>query len=166
MKQTTANDKRTYVCTNDVASPSDVVFSTNSLASLPLICYNTRVGGEDVEHKEYVRINDYSKTAILFIHGIVGTPNHFNEFVSLVPESFSVYNLLLEGHGKGVKDFSNASMKKWEAQVDSVVKELSLTHEKIYIVAHSLGTLLAIDQAVKNKKNTSCFFLQFLYTYR
>ena len=112
-----------------------------------------------MEHKEYVRICDNSNIVILFIHGIVGTPNHFNEFVSLVPESFSVYNLLLDGHGKSVKDFSKTSMKKWEAQVASVVDELSLTHEKIYIVAHSLGTLLAIDQAIKNKKVCKLFLL-------
>ena len=78
-----------------------------------------------MKHKEFIRINDNSNTAILFIHGIVGTPNHFNDFVSLVPESFSAFNLLLDGHGKGVKDFSKTSMKKWETQVDSVVEELS-----------------------------------------
>lgn len=112
-----------------------------------------------MEHKEYVRICDNSSTAILFIHGIVGTPNHFNEFVPLVPEAVSIYNLLLDGHGKGVKDFSKTSMKKWEAQVTSVVEKLSLTHEKIYIVAHSLGTLLAIEQAVKNQNICKLFLL-------
>ena len=112
-----------------------------------------------MKHNEYKRINDNSNTAVLFIHGIVGTPNHFTEFVSLVPESFSVYNLLLDGHGKEVRDFSRTSMKKWEAQVTSVVEELTLTHEKIYIVAHSLGTLLAIDQAIRNKKICKLFLL-------
>lgn len=112
-----------------------------------------------MQHKEYVRICDNSNIAILFIHGIVGTPNHFNEFISLIPEYISVYNLLLDGHGKGVKDFSKTSMKKWEAQVASVVDELSLTHEKIYIVAHSLGTLLAIDQSIKNPKVCKLFLL-------
>lgn len=112
-----------------------------------------------MEHKEYIKIQADSTSAILFIHGIVGTPNHFNEFLSLIPESFSVYNLLLDGHGKGVKDFSKTSMKKWEAQVSSVVEELSATHEKIYIVAHSLGTLLAIEQAIKNKTVCKLFLI-------
>ena len=39
-----------------------------------------------MEHKEYVRISDNSKIVVLFIHGIVGTPNHFNEFVSVAPQ--------------------------------------------------------------------------------
>lgn len=112
-----------------------------------------------MEHKEYINIPENSTTAILFIHGIVGTPNHFRDFISLIPNTFSVYNLLLDGHGKGVKDFSKTSMKKWEAQVASVVDKLSATHEKIYIVAHSLGTLLAFDQAINNKKVCKLFLL-------
>ena len=129
-----------------------------------LICYPVYVtmplkDGEDMEHKEYARINDKASTAVMFIHGIVGTPNHFNEFVSVVPQSVSVYNVLLDGHGKGVRDFSKTSMKKWEAQIASVVEELSLTHERIYIVAHSLGTLLAIDQAIHNEKICRLFLL-------
>ncbi len=117
------------------------------------------MGGDDLEHKENIRISDSSTTAILFIHGILGTPNHFSEFVPLVPKSVSVYNLLLDGHGKGVKDFKKTSMKKWEAQVTSVLEKLSLTHEKIYIVAHSLGTLLAIEQAIKYEKVCNLFLL-------
>lgn len=112
-----------------------------------------------MEHREYIRICDHSDTAVLFIHGIIGTPNHFNEFIPLVPESISVYNLLLDGHGKGVKDFSKTSMEKWEAQVTSVVEELSLFHKNIYIVAHSMGALLAMEQAVKNDKISKLFLL-------
>lgn len=112
-----------------------------------------------MEHKEYINIHEDTTTAILFIHGIVGTPNHFNDFIPLIPKTFSVYNLLLDGHGKDVKDFSKTSMKKWENQVASVIEKLSATHEKIYIVAHSLGTLLAIEQAIKNKTVCKLFLL-------
>ena len=112
-----------------------------------------------MEHREYVQLRNGSTTAILFIHGIVGTPNHFRELVSLIPDTFSIYNLLLDGHGKGVRDFSKTSMKKWESQVSAVVERLSETHDRIYIVAHSLGTLLAIEQAVKREKISRLFLL-------
>lgn len=110
-------------------------------------------------HKEYKRIVENSDTAILFIHGIVGTPNHFRTFVELVPEELTAYNLLLDGHGKGVRDFSRSSMKKWEIQVCRVVDELASKHDKIYIVAHSLGCLLALEQAVLNPKVSKLFLL-------
>lgn len=112
-----------------------------------------------MEHKEYIRICDGAATAILFIHGIVGTPNHFNEFIPLIPDNFSVYNLLLDGHGKGVKDFSKTSMKQWEAQVSAAIEQLSSTHKEIYIVAHSLGTLLAMEQSIRNQKVSKLFLL-------
>ena len=112
-----------------------------------------------MKHKEYKRIVAGAEKAVLFIHGIISTPNHFRDFIPLIPDNISVYNLLLDGHGKAVNDFARSSMKKWEKQVTDAVNELSETHDKIYIVAHSMGTLLAIDQALANKKVAKMFFL-------
>ena len=112
-----------------------------------------------MEHKEYKCINPDATAAVLFVHGIVGTPNHFAEFVSRVPEGISVYNLLLDGHGDSVRDFSHTSMQKWEAQVKNAVDELCTTHSKIYIVAHSMGTLFAIDRAIENEAVKGLFLL-------
>ena len=112
-----------------------------------------------MKHKEYKRIVPEAETAVLFIHGIAGTSNHFKDFLPLVPKEFSVYNILLDGHGGKTEDFSKTSMKKWENQVDFTVSDLLKTHEKIIIVAHSLGTLLAIEQAVKEKRIEKLFLL-------
>lgn len=112
-----------------------------------------------MKHEEYKIICEEAKTAVLFIHGIIGTPNHFSRFIPLVPDNMSIYNMLLDGHGGSVRDFSHTSMKKWETQVQNAVNELASTHEKIYIVAHSMGTLFAIEQAVKNEKIAKLFLL-------
>jgi pimeloyl-ACP methyl ester carboxylesterase len=79
---------------------------------------------------------------VIFIHGILGTPDHFLPFLSLIPEDISVVNLLLDGHGKGVREFSRTSMAKWEAQVDAAVDAALAAHQKVFLVAHSLGSLL------------------------
>ncbi len=110
-------------------------------------------------HEEYKRIVENANKAVLFIHGIVGTPKHFRFLVPLVPEDISVYNILLDGHGKGAKDFANTSMKRWEEQVSAVVRELAQKHNEIYIVGHSMGCLLAIEQALCNPKVTKLFLL-------
>lgn len=112
-----------------------------------------------MEHKQYKQIIHGAKTAVLFIHGIAGSPNHFEPFLPLIPDTISVYNLLLDGHGRSAKDFAHASMKKWESQVQRAVEELAQTHEAIYIAAHSMGTLFAIEQAIKHKKVTNLFLL-------
>lgn len=110
-------------------------------------------------HKEYKRIVPNAHRAILFVHGIVGTPNHFKEFIKLVPDNVSVYNILLDGHGKTAKDFSKTSMTKWRNQVSAAIDELAKAHSEICVVAHSLGTLLSIEQSVKNRKINKMFLL-------
>ena len=46
-------------------------------------------------HSEFTRTGTDTRISVLFIHGIGGTPNHFKAFVPLVPERFSVCNMLL-----------------------------------------------------------------------
>ena len=97
-----------------------------------------------MNHSEYIRVSEDNKTAILMIHGIAGTPDHFRDLVPLIPEGWSVYNILLEGHGKEVRDFGAASMKKWKAQVAARLEEIREKHDRIIIVTHSMGGLFAI----------------------
>ena len=110
-------------------------------------------------HREYKRIVPGGDKAILLIHGILGTPNHFGPLLAQIPENISVYNLLLDGHGGSVRDFSHTSKKKWEAQVEAAAEELAKSHKKIYIAAHSLGCLLAIGQAVRDRRIRGLFLL-------
>ena len=101
-------------------------------------------------HEEYIRLIPNADTAVLFIHGIVGTPNHFRDIipmVDLVPDDYSIYNLLLDGHGKTVDDFAKTSMKKWKTQVWRIFNRLATTHRRVIIVAYSMGTLFAIQLA-------------------
>ena len=112
-----------------------------------------------MEHKEYIRIVEGSKNAVLMIHGIAGSPAHFRELLPVVPEDWSVYNILLDGHGGKVADFSATSMKKWKAQVADAVKQLLQRHETIVIVAHSMGTLFALQAAVDHPERVASLFL-------
>lgn len=96
---------------------------------------------------------------MLFIHGINGTPDHFRDFVELVPPEFTVVNVLLEGHGTGVSDFANTSMTKWKTQVDRVVEELLEHHDHLLIAGHSMGTLFAIRQAIRHPGKVKGLFL-------
>ena len=84
-----------------------------------------------IRHEEIIRIADGAKVAVLCIHGIVGTPHHFDKFTERIPENISYYNMLLEGHGGDVRNFSKASMKNWESQVSSTVDALLQKHEKL-----------------------------------
>ena len=101
-------------------------------------------------HKPLKRIVPGAKDAVLFVHGINATPRFFDEYAAVLPADVSVHSLLLPGHGGTVKDFGRHSAKEWETHVRDCLNELRATHARVYIVAHSLGTLLAIREAVRD----------------
>ena len=113
-------------------------------------------------HREYVRIVPGARRAVLLIHGICGTPNHFRDLIpleALIPEDVSICNMLLDGHGGTVSDFAHTSGKKWRKQVFSSFDQLTRNHEKIYIVGHSMGTLFALQLAAAYPAQIGGLFL-------
>ncbi len=112
-----------------------------------------------MNHQEYIRIVPGSRKAVLMIHGIAGTPAHFRDLIPVIPADWSVYNILLDGHGKTVRDFSNTSMKKWKAQVAAVLETLFAQYAHIVLVGHSMGTLFSIESAVAHPEKIDGLFL-------
>lgn len=110
-------------------------------------------------HKAYIREVPGSKKVVLMIHGITGSPAHFKDLMPAVPEDWSIYNILLDGHGGDVADFGATSMKKWKKQVADVLAGLMESYEKIVIVAHSMGTLFALEAAAKYPQKVAGLFL-------
>ena len=111
-----------------------------------------------MKHTAYTRAGS-SKDAVLLIHGIAGSPDHFRDLVPIIPETFSVYNILLDGHSGTVREFARSSMDKWKEQVHLTLNTLLARHEKIVIVAHSMGTLFAIAKAIQYPDRISALFL-------
>ncbi len=115
-----------------------------------------------MNHEAYRRLAPGARTAVLMIHGICGTPNHFRGLLplqDLIPDSCSVYNIRLDGHCKTVEDFSQTSMKKWKAQVWREFDEISKSHERVIMVAHSMGTLFSIQLALEHPEKIPYLFL-------
>ena len=110
-------------------------------------------------HAPVKRIVPDAKGAVLFIHGIVSTPRFFDDFVAAVPPDWSVHSLLLPGHGGTVTDFGRSSLKEWKAHVRAALEELRRSHARVYVVAHSLGTLLSICEAVRDDRGIAGLLL-------
>lgn len=102
-------------------------------------------------HQEYIRIVKGSKTAVLCIHGIVGSPNHFKNMIKVLPDDWSVFCIMLDGHGKTVDDFSETSMQKWIIQVKNTCELLCEKYDNVIIFAHSMGTLLSLNESLNHK---------------
>ncbi len=112
-----------------------------------------------MNHGAFTKIMPGSDTAVLLIHGILGTPDHFADLLPLIPDKWSVCNLLLDGHGAGMAEFAHTSMKKWKAQVADKLEELLAEHRRVVIVAHSMGTLFAISSAIRQPERIGGLFL-------
>lgn len=112
-----------------------------------------------MNNQEYIKKNSTNDTVILLIHGILGGPDHFEKFIKEIPEEYAIYNIVLDGHGKNLNDFSHTSMKKWKRQIESILNKLTVDYKQIIIVAHSMGTLFALDSAIKHGSHIKKLFL-------
>lgn len=111
----------------------------------------------DNKHVEYKKIVPGADKAVLLIHGILSTPNHFRDLIPIIPDNYSIYAMVTAGHCGSVSDFSHSSLEKWEESVQKVMDELLKTHKEIYIVGYSMGNLFAIEQAIKEPRVRKLF---------
>jgi carboxylesterase len=113
-------------------------------------------------NREKVRIVSGARTAVLMIHGICGTPNHFRALLPLedaVPAEWSLYNIVLDGHCVDVPAFGKSGMKKWKSQTEKLFDTLCDTYENIVLVGHSMGTLLSVRQALRRPDKVKLLFM-------
>lgn len=110
-------------------------------------------------HQEKIFDVYESDTVFLCIHGILGSPNHFNFLLNELPKTVAVHNILLDGHGKNVEDFANTSMNKWQQQVDEKIEYLALNYDNIIIIGHSMGTLFGMELSFRYTNKVKFLFL-------
>lgn len=100
-----------------------------------------------MDHSSTVRQLPGSKNAVVLIHGIVSTPRHFDFLMDVIPADWSVYNLLLDGHGGSIRDFSRTRMSIWQRQAREAVDNACKLHQNVILVGFSLGCLLMMENA-------------------
>lgn len=105
-------------------------------------------------HQPYTLTRNDADTAILLVHGIYGSPSQFEQLAkTLYQQGYTVRAVLLPGHGCSVKEFSRAKAKDWYAEVSRAANSLSKRYKNIYMIGHSMGGLLIINEAIKNGVN-------------
>ncbi len=110
-------------------------------------------------HEEYIREPNGAEVAVLCVHGILGSPRHFDMLVDLIPEDYAVYCVVLPGHAGEAVDFARSSLLEWESLVKSRIEELRSRYGRIYLVGHSLGTLLLLGELFRSEKGIAGAFL-------
>lgn len=90
-------------------------------------------------------------TELLFVHGILGKPDYFDFLRPFMPADVRPTSILLDGHGRGPREFAATSMARWRRQVAEAVESLRASGNRVVVVAHSMGCLFAIDAAVRGE---------------
>ena len=104
----------------------------------------------------YKKIQNRSRL-IIFIHGaacdhtmwVYQTRYFFNK-------NFSIISLDLPGHGTNSSEALN-SIKAFSALIKKLIKDLS--YKEIYLIGHSMGSLICLDIALDNLKPIKKIFL-------
>lgn len=89
------------------------------------------------------------KTAIVFIHGFMGCHRQFDALAGLLEdcEADMVFHVL-SGHESSLEDFKKSSAVSWQDSVNELVEGLSGSYDRLLLVGHSMGGLLAVRAAV------------------
>lgn len=83
-------------------------------------------------------------TAVLFVHGIQGSPAQFRFLTERLEPEAAFYNLLLPGHGDSVATFRKSGAEEWQACVNEAARKLRSKYKRLIFVGHSMGCLLGL----------------------
>lgn len=112
-----------------------------------------------MNHRQYLRELPGAECAVVFLHGILESPEQFEDFVDSVKERVSIFNLLLPGHGATAEDFAASGVEKWRDYVFAWMERLEKQYSRIILVGHSMGSLLAMEAAIRFPKKVCALFL-------
>jgi len=83
-------------------------------------------------------------TAVILVHGFLGTSNNFNELPArLAAEGYRVRALRLPGHGTTPFDLKGIGYAEELNYILSEVRRMKTRHQRVFLVGHSMGGALS-----------------------
>ncbi len=85
------------------------------------------------------------QTALLFVHGFNDSPMMFRKMANaLAGEGFTCRAMRLPGFAEPSEQYALSTRADWLAAVREEVQALRKTHDRVYIIGHSLGGAISI----------------------
>src|SRR5262249_26668716 len=93
------------------------------------------------------------RPSVVFIHGLTGSSSAWSEYERLFGGQFNLINIDLRGHGNSKKP-KRYRAYSIEAHTSAIAASLAgLDPERLIVVSHSFGTLIALDLILKYLKS-------------
>jgi carboxylesterase len=117
---------------------------------------------EPTTHAPVQREHDGSEVAVVFIHGFMGSPRQFDDlFEAAYDAGCSCHSILLPGHGDGAstKEFVRFNDSDWLRHTQQEVAKIRDRYDRIILVGHSVGGLLALNISMEPENHVSDIML-------
>lgn len=86
--------------------------------------------------------------AVVFLHGIAGSPAHFREMAETVAAAgYTARGVLLPGHGTRAEELRRVTWHDWYDHAAAEIRALAETHRTVHVVGYSVGAALALELA-------------------
>lgn len=107
---------------------------------------------------EQCKTAERSSLGIVLIHGLSDVPAIMSDLADAYADRcFTVYSILLPGHGARSSELVNVTANDWLAAAQFAVEKLSEKVDKVYVGGYSLGGLIAFKTALDNKRVAGVF---------
>ena len=89
-----------------------------------------------------------SRTGVLLIHGLTGTPNEMRSVAKPCQQmGYSVLAVQLAGHCGTMQDLVQTKWEDWYSSICQAAEELKKHTDEIFVIGLSMGSLLALKYA-------------------
>lgn len=93
-----------------------------------------------------------STVGCLLLHGFTSTPAELRVIgEALAAKGYTTMGILLPGHGTKPEDLLQITYRDWINSAQQGINELKKTCKRIVVIGHSMGGLLALQMAARNK---------------
>lgn len=102
----------------------------------------------------YYRQNDYKpeRKTILFVHGVSGSSSAWVKYEESLKNEYNIISLDLRGHGKSKKpsEYEDYKIELFADDIYELIKFLNI--DKVVIVSHSFGSIVALSFIENHKE--------------
>lgn len=91
-----------------------------------------------------------ARRTLVFIHGLTGSCSAWYDYEEIFEETHNIISVDIRGHGKSTKHktLDDYAIEKFADDISNLLRQMEI--EQFILVAHSFGTLIALELALRH----------------